>query len=55
MVCHHLAKLGSHKYSSNRDMFLVCHMIKQDHIIKGGSDYKKPLEVCHCSAKSGGH
>ena len=39
MVSHDLAKFGSIKYCSNRDMFLVCHVIKQDRVIKGSSVY----------------
>ena len=44
MVYHHHAKFGDHRYSSNRDMFLVCHVIKQEHRIKGPGDYndKRP-------------
>ena len=38
MAYHHLAKFGGHCYTSSKDMFLVCHAIKQDHTIKG-SDY----------------
>ena len=40
MECHDLAKFGGHKYFSSRDlMFLVCHVIKQDHVIKASGDY----------------
>ena len=40
MVYHHFAKFGDHKYCSSRDIFfLVCHVIKQDHIIKGSDKY----------------
>ena len=35
MVYHHLAKFGGHRCCSSIDMFLVCHVIKQDLIIKG--------------------
>ena len=39
MVYHHLAKFDSHRYCSSRDIiFLVCHMIKLDQIIKGTGD-----------------
>ena len=38
MLCH-LAKFGGHRYCISKDMFLVCHVIKQDHVIKGSSDY----------------
>ena len=38
---HHLAKFGDHRYCSSRNvMFLVCHVIRQDLIIKGSGDYK---------------
>ena len=38
MVCHHIAaKLGGQRYSSTRDMFLACQVIKQDHMIKDES------------------
>ena len=39
MVYHHFAKFGGHSYCSSKDMFLVCHVIKQDLIIKGSCDY----------------
>ena len=39
MVCHRLAKFGGHSYCSSRNMFLVCHVIKQDHVIKGLGEY----------------
>ena len=40
MLCHHLAKFGGHRYRSSRNiLFLVCHAIKQDHVIKGSGDY----------------
>ena len=40
MIYHHYAKFGGHRYCSSRDiMILVCHVIKQDHIIKGSGDY----------------
>ena len=36
MVCLHLAKFVSPRYCTSRDTkFLVCHMIKQDYVIKG--------------------
>ena len=35
MVYQHLAKFGDHRYCTVRDIiFLVCHGIKQDYIIK---------------------
>ena len=39
MVCHHVAKFGGHRYCSNRDIHLVCHVNKQDHAIKVSDDY----------------
>ena len=40
MVCHHLAKFGDHRYCTSRDIiFLVFHVIKQYHMIKGSGDY----------------
>ena len=39
MIWYHLAKFGGHKYCSSGDKPLVCHVIKQDHIIQGWSDY----------------
>ena len=35
MVCHHPAKSGEHSYCGTRDkMFLVCHVIPQNHVVK---------------------
>ena len=39
MVCRHLAKFVGDRYCSNRDMFLVCHVIKKDHMIKASGEY----------------
>ena len=40
MICLHLAKFGGHRYCSSREkMFLVCHVIKPDQVIKGSGDY----------------
>ena len=38
-VNYHPAMFGSHKHRGSEDMILVCHMILQDHEIKGSSDY----------------
>ena len=36
----HLAKFGGHRYYSSKDiMFLVCHVIKQNDVIKGSGKY----------------
>ena len=45
MVYHHLVKFGGLRYCSSTNMFLVCHVIKQDHMIKGSGDYndRSPL------------
>ena len=40
MVYHYLPKFEGHRSCTSRDMFLVCQMIKQDHVIKGSGDYK---------------
>ena len=61
MVCHHLAKFGGHRYCSSRDItFLVCHVIKQGHVIKGSGDYinrccLSTSTLRHHPAKFGGH
>ena len=35
-VSYHLAKFGGHRHSSSGDIIiLVCHVISQDHVIKG--------------------
>ena len=34
LLGHHLAKFEGHMYCSNRDIFLVCHLVKQGHVIK---------------------
>ena len=40
MACPHLAKFGGQRHCSSKDiMFLVCQVIKQDHMIKGVADY----------------
>ena len=36
MVSQHLSKFGDQKYCSSRDiMFLVCHVVKKVHKVKG--------------------
>ena len=43
MVCHQLVKFGGHRYCSSRDViFLVCHMIKQENIVKGEVKVEAP-------------
>ena len=50
-----------HRYCSSRDItFLVCHVIKQGHVIKGSGDYinrccLSTSTLCHHPAKFGGH
>ena len=40
MVCRYLTKFGGHRYCKTRDaIFLVFHVIKQDHVIKGSCSY----------------
>ena len=34
-----LAKFGGHRYCTCRDMFLLCHVIKQEYVIKGSYDF----------------
>ena len=37
---HYFATFGGHKYCSSRDiLFLGCHVIKQEHVMKGSCDY----------------
>ena len=58
MVYHLLAKFGGHRCFSSRDIiFLVCQMIKQDHIIKESSDNDRGthLKISHHSTKFVGH
>ena len=57
MVCQFLGKFDGHWYCSSRDMALVCHVSKHDHIIKGSGDYKdkSPSKKSHHPAKFGGH
>ena len=38
MVCHHLAKFVCHRFYIG-DIFLVCHVIKQDHVVTESGDY----------------
>ena len=56
MVCHHPTKFGDHRYCPIRDMFLVCQVVSQYHMIKASCDYLwEPLKVGHHPAKFGGH
>ena len=44
MVYNHLATFCDDNYCSSRDIiFLVCHLIKQDHKILGSDVYDRPL------------
>ena len=38
-VAHDPGKFGGHRYFGNGDMFLVCHVILQDHVITWLCDY----------------
>ena len=61
MVCHHLAKFYDHRVCGSRDIiFLVCHANKQEHVIKGSSDYNngspaRHSTLCHHPAKFVGY
>ena len=57
MIYHDLAKFDGPRHRSSRDMFLVRHVIKQDHGIKGSGDYndKNPFKLSHHPASFGGH
>ena len=35
----HPAKFGGHIHLSSEDMFLVCHIISQDHAVKGSFEF----------------
>ena len=35
----HPAKFGDHSHFGSADIFLVCHVIPQDHVIKGPCDF----------------
>ena len=40
MVCRYLTKFVGHRYCRSRDViFLVFHVIKKDHVIKGSCSY----------------
>ena len=39
IVCHPPANLDGHSYFGSIDMFLACHVIYQEHVIKGSCDY----------------
>ena len=39
MVFHHPEKFGDHKHCDNGYMFLICHMILQDHVTKEPCDF----------------
>ena len=48
MIYYHLANFCDHSYCRSRDItFLVCHLIKQDHKIKGIGDYKDRRPLNH--------
>ena len=40
MVFYRLSNFDGHRYCSSRNMFLICHVIMQDHVIKKSGDYK---------------
>ena len=39
MGSHHLAKFGGHSDSGSGDMFLIYHVILQDHVDQGPCDF----------------
>ena len=56
MVSHHPDKFGGHRDCGRRDMFLICHMISQDHMTQQPRDYsQEPFSVSHHSVRFGGH
>ena len=55
-VCHHPDKFGHHMHCNSGDMYLLCHVTSQDHIIGGSSDLmdESPhgkLSTCHCGGR----
>ena len=55
-VSHHPIKFGGDKPSSSGDMFLVYHVIPNDHGIKGSRKFEwEPLKVSHHPARFCGH
>ena len=56
MACHHLAKFGGHRYCGSRNvMFLVCHLIYQNHVIKGSDECIEAHRGKLQPVKFGGH
>ena len=52
------AKFGDHRHSDSGDiMVLICHIISQDHLIKGSWDFTgwSPSRLSYQSAKLGDH
>ena len=49
MVCHHLAKFVCHRFCI-RYIFLVCHVIKQDHVVTESGDYNNKNPSRNCSS-----
>ena len=39
IVAHHLAKFDGHRPCGRRNMYLICHVPLQDHVIKGSCDF----------------
>ena len=39
MVSHQPAKFGDQRSYGSRDMYLICHVISQDHVIKAFCDF----------------
>ena len=56
MVSHYPVKFGGHRHCGRRDMFLICHMISQDHMTQQPRDYsQEPFSVSHHPVRFGGH
>ena len=58
ILYHQFAKSGGNRRCSSWDVkFLICHLILQDHVIKGSFDFmnRSSLKVSHLPAKFVGH
>ena len=58
MVYYHSTKFGGHRHCSSEDIkVLVCHVISQDHLIKGHLTLweRATLKLSYHPAKFGGH
>ena len=58
MASQQLATFGGQRHCDSGDiMILVCHVISQDHVIKGSYDFfwQEPIKVRYPPAKIDGH